>query len=32
LKEDDTAVGIAGLLKRDFLADVDLGYALLPEF
>ena len=32
LKEDDTAIGIAGLLKRDFLDDVDLGYVLLPEF
>lgn len=25
-------VGICGLLKRDALEDVDLGYALLPEF
>jgi len=32
LREDDTVIGIAGLLKRDFLDDVDLGYALLPEF
>lgn len=32
LKEDDTAIGIAGLLKRVFLEHVDLGYALLPEF
>jgi [ribosomal protein S5]-alanine N-acetyltransferase len=32
LKENDTAIGIAGLLKRDYLTAVDLGYALLPEF
>jgi RimJ/RimL family protein N-acetyltransferase len=25
-------VGICGLLKRDVLEDVDVGYALLPEF
>ncbi|HEX8649840.1 MAG TPA: GNAT family N-acetyltransferase [Pyrinomonadaceae bacterium] len=25
-------VGICGLLKRDALEDVDLGYALVPEF
>ena len=25
-------IGICGLLKRDVLADVDIGYALLPEF
>ena len=25
-------VGICGLLKRDVLDDVDIGYALLPEF
>ncbi len=25
-------VGICGLLKRDVLEDVDIGYALLPEF
>lgn len=28
---DDAPLGIAGLLKRDFLDAVDLGYALLPE-
>lgn len=26
------AVGMCGLIKRDTLEDVDLGYALLPEF
>src|SRR6266478_4186157 len=25
-------IGICGLLKRDVLDDVDIGYALLPEF
>jgi len=25
-------IGICGLLKRDVLEDVDIGYALLPEF
>lgn len=25
-------IGICGLVKRDFLDDVDLGYALLPAF
>lgn len=28
---DDTIVGMCGLIKRDELEDVDLGYALLPE-
>lgn len=32
LRDDDTPVGIAGLLKRDYLDDIDIGYALLPEF
>lgn len=30
--EDDRAIGICGLLKRDTLADPDLGFALLPEY
>ena len=29
-KSDGAAVGMAGLVKRDFLEDVDLGYAFLP--
>ncbi|MGH8495269.1 MAG: GNAT family N-acetyltransferase [Gammaproteobacteria bacterium] len=29
---DDTPIGMAGLLKREYLEDIDLGYALLPEF
>jgi RimJ/RimL family protein N-acetyltransferase len=29
---ESTPIGICGLLKRDVLEDVDIGYALLPEF
>ncbi len=32
LKETRTAIGTCGLLKRDFLAVNDIGYAFLPEF
>ncbi|MDX6405502.1 MAG: hypothetical protein QOH70_2957 [Blastocatellia bacterium] len=32
LKSQGTPIGICGLLKRDVLEDVDIGYALLPEF
>jgi ribosomal-protein-alanine N-acetyltransferase len=32
LKEDGAPIGICGLLKRDYLADVDLGFAFLPEY
>ncbi|MFQ5529081.1 MAG: GNAT family N-acetyltransferase [Gemmatimonadota bacterium] len=31
-REDDAAVGMCGLLKRDTLEDADLGFAMLPEF
>ena len=31
-KSPDAPIGICGLLKRDVLEDVDIGYALLPEF
>ena len=31
-KECETHIGICGLLKREVLEDVDIGYALLPEF
>ena len=31
-KSDGAAVGMCGLLKRDTLPDVDIGYAYLPEF
>jgi RimJ/RimL family protein N-acetyltransferase len=30
-KDGGEAVGVCGLLKRAFLEDVDLGFALLPE-
>ena len=29
-KSDGVAVGMCGLLKRDILPDVDIGYAFLP--
>jgi RimJ/RimL family protein N-acetyltransferase len=32
MKESGAPIGICGLLKRDALEDVDIGYALLPEF
>ncbi|HEV7517915.1 MAG TPA: GNAT family N-acetyltransferase [Thermoanaerobaculia bacterium] len=31
-QESGVAMGMCGLLKRDGLEDVDLGYAFLPEF
>jgi [ribosomal protein S5]-alanine N-acetyltransferase len=31
-KSDSTTVGMCGLLKRDNLPEVDIGYALLPEY
>lgn len=31
-KVDDQPIGIFGLVKRDGLTDVDIGFALLPEF
>lgn len=31
-KEDGVPVGICGLIKRDSLEDVDIGFAFLPEF
>ena len=32
LRESGVPVGICGLLKRDTLQDVDVGYAFLPQF
>jgi RimJ/RimL family protein N-acetyltransferase len=29
---DGTAIGLCGLIKRDSLEDVDIGYALLPAY
>lgn len=31
LKEGGAPIGLCGLIKRDTLPDVDLGFALLPE-
>ncbi|OEZ98118.1 GNAT family N-acetyltransferase [Duganella phyllosphaerae] len=30
-KEDGRALGMCGLIRRDFLPDVDIGYAIRPE-
>jgi sterol 3beta-glucosyltransferase len=32
LKQTGTPMGICGLAKRDFLDDVDIGYAFMPQF
>lgn len=32
LKEYATPIGLCGLIKRDSLTDVDIGFAFLPEF
>ena len=32
LKETQETIGICGLLKRDWLEDVDVGFAFLPQF
>ena len=32
LKENGAPIGICGLIKRDALIDVDLGFAFLPRF
>lgn len=32
LKESGESIGMCGLIKRDGLDDVDIGYALLPKF
>jgi len=32
LRESATPIGICGLIKRDWLEDVDVGFALLPRF
>lgn len=32
LKEDQTPIGICGLVKRNGLDDVDVGYAFLPHY
>ena len=32
LKDSDVPIGICGLLKREALPDVDIGFAFLPQF
>ncbi len=32
LKTDETPIGICGFVKREFLPDADIGFALLPQF
>ena len=32
LKESDESIGMCGLIKRDALNDVDIGYVYLPKF
>ena len=32
LKNENIPVGICGLIKRDSLEDIDIGFALLPEY
>jgi RimJ/RimL family protein N-acetyltransferase len=32
LRESQTPIGICGLIKRDGLEDVDIGYAFLPQY
>src|SRR5665647_1932 len=32
LKDDDAPIGMCGLIKRDTLPEVDIGYAFLPRF
>ena len=32
LKESGESIGMCGLIKRDALEDVDIGYAFLPEY
>jgi RimJ/RimL family protein N-acetyltransferase len=32
LKHDGTPIGMCGLIKRDTLPDVDIGYAFMPQF
>ena len=32
LKENETPIGICGLIQRDFLKDVDLGFAILSQY
>jgi [ribosomal protein S5]-alanine N-acetyltransferase len=32
LRENGETIGMCGLIKRDYLPDIDIGFAFLPEF
>lgn len=32
LRETNEAIGICGIIKRDYLEDADIGFAFLPQF
>ena len=32
LKERNKPIGMCGLIKRDYLAEVDIGFALMPDY
>ncbi len=32
LKDEGVPIGVCGLIKRDYLKDVDIGFAFLPRF
>ena len=32
LKESNKAIGMCGLIKRDYLEEIDIGFALMPEY
>lgn len=32
LKQEQVPIGMCGLIKRDYLENVDIGYALLPQY
>jgi [ribosomal protein S5]-alanine N-acetyltransferase len=32
IKDSNQPIGICGIIKRDYLADVDIGFAFLPQF
>src|SRR6185503_7829401 len=32
LKDEGRSIGLCGLIKRDALEDVDIGFAFLPEY
>ena len=32
LKDSNISIGMCGLVKRDYLQDVDIGFALMPEY